>query len=402
MEKLYYTDKYCKNFRAKVMDIKNDGERYYIELDKTAFFPGGGGQFCDTGYVGKAYVSDMMEKDGKVIHITESIPEIDNDGYVDCSIEWDKRLDGMQQHLGQHVLSGCFYTLFGKNTCGFHLGREISTVDIEGSVDEEQIIKVESMANDIISDNIEVEVYTPSKDELKNTWTRRKLPDTDSEIRIVKIGELDTNACCGCHPDYTSELRMIKIKRVEKHKGNSRIEFLAGKRAVNYSLERDRVMSDVCRHLSCSEENLKGCVDNLEFRIKELSEKRKNLEDKLMVYRIKELNDKIENINGIDVISNIFIGEEIEYVSRIAKEILTSENIIILFACINEDKVNVIFSRSDIKNDINISEVLKKVMPIVDGKGGGNNKMAQGGGINSENAEKMLEKAKTIIEEMLY
>ena len=154
---------------------------------------------------------------------------------VKCSIDWNRREDGMNQHFGQHVLSGCFFKMFNANTVGFHLGREVSTVDIEGILDEETIRKAEAYANDIIQANIPLEILTPTRKELKKIGLRRDLPKTDEQIRVVKIGELDINACCGVHPKSTLDLRMIKIKRFEKCRNATRIEYLAGKRAIDYS-----------------------------------------------------------------------------------------------------------------------------------------------------------------------
>lgn len=147
------------------------------------------------GYIENHKVIDVFEKDGLIYNVTETKPiKIHK---VKCKIDWNRRLDGMQQHLGQHVLSGCFFTLFNANTVSVHVGKEISTVDIQGFLDEESIRKAEKMANEIIQENIEVEFLTPSKKELKKLKLRRDLPNTDEQIRIVKIGDLDINACCG-------------------------------------------------------------------------------------------------------------------------------------------------------------------------------------------------------------
>ena len=122
----------------------------------------------------------------------------------------------MQQHLGQHVLSGCFYKLFNANTFAIHLGNDISTVDIEGTLTEEQIRKAESYANEVINEGLTVEFLIPTKKELKSFTLRRALPNTKEDISVVKIGDLDINACCGVHPRNTRDLRMIKIKKNEK------------------------------------------------------------------------------------------------------------------------------------------------------------------------------------------
>ena len=194
MEKIYYIDQYIKEFTAEIEEILEIDNKYHVLLNKTAFFPGGGGQFCDLGKIDVHNVIDVYEKEGKVYHVLEKKPiKIHK---VKCEIDWERREDGMHQHFGQHVLSGSFFKLLNANTVSFHLGKETSTVDIQGILDENQIREVEYYANKMINKNIKVETLIPSKKDLKKIWIRRDLPNTSEEIRIVRIGELDSNACC--------------------------------------------------------------------------------------------------------------------------------------------------------------------------------------------------------------
>ncbi|WP_330369391.1 alanine--tRNA ligase-related protein [Metaclostridioides mangenotii] len=153
-QKLYYEDQYQKSFTAEILDIKEVDGKFHVLLDKTAFFPGGGGQFGDTGKIEKHIVLDVYDVEGKIYHVVEEKPIKLHK--VKCSIDWDKREDGMQQHFGQHVLSGSFYKLLNANTVSFHLGSDMSTVDIEGYLNEEDIRKVESFANEKIKENLKV------------------------------------------------------------------------------------------------------------------------------------------------------------------------------------------------------------------------------------------------------
>ena len=198
MRKIYYEDQYKKEFVAEVESIEEIHGKYHVRLNETAFFPGGGGQQSDLGFIENIPVIDVYEKSGEVYHVLDK--KLIKIHRVRCSIDWARRLDGMQHHLGQHVLSGCFYQLFNANTVSVHVGKEIATVDIQGILTEEQIRQAEIKANDCIRENIKVEMLTPTKSELKKIKVRRDLPNTDEEIRIVKIGDLDINACCGVHP----------------------------------------------------------------------------------------------------------------------------------------------------------------------------------------------------------
>lgn len=398
MEKIYYTDQYIKEFRAEIEDILEIDNKYHVLLNKTAFFPGGGGQFCDLGMIDVHKVIDVYEKEGKVYHILEKKPR--NIHKVKCKIDWERREDGMHQHFGQHVLSGSFFKILNTNTVSFHLGKETSTVDIQGILDEEQIRKVEYYANEMISKNIEVETLIPSKKDLKKIWIRRDLPDTSEEIRIVRIGELDSNACCGVHPKSTLDLKMIKIKRWEKNKGNTRIEFLAGKRAIDYSLRRDRYLTDICKYLSCSDEEAIKGINNLNDKLEMIMDNNKRLEDEVIRY---EINDIIENsikLNDICIVKKIYDNKNIKYILKIASKLSDYNNIVALLGIKNEDKVNLIFTCSKNLEYINISNILKDVIILVDGKGGGNNFLAQGGGKNNGNLESSIDYALSIIEKI--
>ncbi|WP_195938886.1 alanyl-tRNA editing protein [Romboutsia sp. 1001713B170131_170501_G6] len=391
MEKLYYTNQYIKEFVAEIEEILEVDGKYHILLDKTAFFPGGGGQFCDLGKIDVHDVLDVYEKDNKVYHVVEKKPiKIHK---VKCFIDWERREDGMHQHFAQHILSGCFYTLFKKNTTAFHLGSEISTVDIKGPLTTDEIREVERMANDIISENIEVETLIPSKKDLKKVWIRRDLPDTSEEIRIVKIGDLDSNACCGVHPRSTLDVRMIKIRRWEKNKDSIRIEFLAGKRAINNSLKRDIYLTDICRYLSSTEEEAINGVKKLHDKLEDALYEKRKIEDVVVNFEIKEMINNSYKVKDISIIKKIYIDKDIKYISKIASKITGSENTISLIGVKNNDRVNLVFASSKNINDVSMNNILRDTMTLLDGRGGGSTFLAQGGGKNNGNLEVAIDYA---------
>lgn len=391
MEKLYYTNQYIKEFVAEIEEILEVNGKYHIVLDKTAFFPGGGGQFCDLGKIDVHDVLDVYEKDNKVYHVVEKKPiKIHK---VKCFIDWERREDGMHQHFAQHILSGCFYTLFKKNTTAFHLGSEISTVDIKGPLTTDEIREVERMANDIISENIEVETLIPSKKDLKKIWIRRDLPDTSEEIRIVKIGDLDSNACCGVHPKSTLDVRMIKIRRWEKNKDSIRIEFLAGKRAINSSLKRDIYLTDICRYLSSTEEEAINSVKKLHDKLEDALYEKRKIEDAIVNFEIKEMINNSDKVNDISIIKKIYIDKDIKYISKIASKITESENVISLVGVKNDGRVNLVFASSKNINTISMNNILRDTMTLLDGRGGGSTFLAQGGGKNNGNLEVAIDYA---------
>ncbi len=391
MQKLYYEDQYIKEFTAEIVDIKEVDGKFHVVLDKTAFFPGGGGQHGDLGFIDNHSVIDVYEEGGLVYHITEKKPiKIHR---VKCSIDWNRRLDGMQQHLGQHVLSGCFFTLFNANTVSVHVGKDISTVDIQGYLDEESIRIAERKANEVIQNNIIVEFLTPNKKELKKLAIRRDLPNTDEQIRIVKIGDLDINACCGVHPKSTLDLQVIKIKKWEKHKGATRIEYLAGKRAVDDYFNKDNFSRKICRFLNCGEQDAINTISNLTKQLKEVIDDNRKIKVELGEYEIKEMLENGEKIGGISVIKKIYDGGDIKHISKIGEKLVAGGDAIALFAIKFEDKTNLIFNCSKNIKVISMGDLLKDAISLIDGRGGGSQFSAQGGGKSNNNLEAAIDYA---------
>lgn len=376
MDRLFYKNQYLKEFDAKVIEVKEFENKYHIVLDRTAFFPGGGGQQCDLGHIDFKEVLDVYEKNKKIYHVVTEVIKVGS--IVKCKIDWDRREDGMHQHLGQHVLSGCFFKLFNANTVSIHLGKEISTVDIIGQLDEEEVRKAEILANEVIRKGLGVNFLVPSKEELKTMNLRRDLPNTEEDIRVVEIEDLDINACCGVHPSKTSDLRMIKIKRFEKNKGNTRIEFLAGKRAIDDSLNKDKVIRDICNYLSSNEDEALNGIRNLRASLEEIKIEKKKLEEELLEYEANSLLVEIDINNKSRIINKIFIDKSVEYASKLANKLSEKDNVICLFAIKNKDKANIVLSSSKSIENINMGQIFKEFANIINGKGGGSKTLAQG------------------------
>lgn len=380
MNKLFYEDQYIREFTADVTDIKEKDGDYHVTLDKTAFFPGGGGQFCDLGTIDNIEVIDVYEEDEIIYHVTkEKLIKING---LKCSINWKRRQDGMHQHLAQHVLSGCFFKLFNANTVSFHLGHDVSTVDIKGPLDENQIRIALQYANKVIAENIEVRCFVPQESDLTELNLRRALPKTNMEIRVVKIGDLDINACCGVHPKYTQELRMIKINSCEKHKEATRIEFLSGNRAIEDSLKNHELLTEICRYLSSNEVDALKCIQNLKEQLKSSLEENKKINHELACYEIKALMETAENIDNYLVIKHIYENGNVKYVSKLATKLTENDNTIALMAVTNGEMATLIFAASKNIKGISMKDLLKNTLPLIDGSGGGSVFLAQGAGKN--------------------
>ena len=223
-EKLYDKDSHLKEFSATVLSCEKSGENYSVILDKTAFFPEGGGQESDRGDIGEAAVLDVRIVSGEIIHCTDRPLNIGEE-YA-CTLNWDRRFRNMQNHSGEHIVSGIVHRLYGLNNVGFHLGAEM-TVDFDGAISREQLLEVERLANKAVFQNVPIRAYYPDEKELKALDYRSKLELTEN-VRIVDIKGYDLCACCAPHVKKTGEIGLIKILDSFKNKGGERIFIKCG------------------------------------------------------------------------------------------------------------------------------------------------------------------------------
>ena len=250
-EKLYDADSYLTEFECKVVSLYNDDNYIYIETDRTAFFPEGGGQTCDVGYLGDVYVENVQEIDGKILHFVknsvENAEKLKNKDVLCGKVDFKKRFSDMQQHSGEHIVSGIVNSLYGYNNVGFHLGSEIVTLDFYGELNEEDICKVEDLVNKAIWDDLEIKVHFPSDEELKAMTYRSKI-EIEGQVRIVEIPGVDMCACCAPHVKRTGEIGIVRVVNFERYKGGTRVSILCGERALldlRHKLKQNRLVSNL-------------------------------------------------------------------------------------------------------------------------------------------------------------
>ena len=230
-KKLYYEDCHLRQFTATVTACEKTENGWYISLDQTAFYPEGGGQACDLGALDDATVLDVQEQGETVVHLCDKALRVGQS--VTGTIDWDRRFDLMQQHTGEHLLSGLIHRRFGYHNSGFHVGAQVMEVDFDGPIPADALWELESQANALVWANLPVNCYYPSQQELPNVQyrTKRELP---WPVRIVDIPGADTCACCGVHVKYTGEVGLIKILSCVKFHGGVRLEMVCGNRAYRY------------------------------------------------------------------------------------------------------------------------------------------------------------------------
>ena len=229
---------------------------------------------------------------------------------------------------------------------------------------------------------------------------RRDLATDDNSIRVVQIEDLDINACCGVHPSNTLELQMIKIKGCLPHKGNTRIEFLAGDRAVSYSLVRDNILSEICKKLNTADNEAINRINNLNNDYAEVLEEKKKLKNELSKYEVQNLIDSAEKSNDFIIINKIYENEDMKYLNKLAGSLTEEDNRVVLFAVKGKDKANLLFAVSKNLKEKNMGALVKDTLALIDGRGGGSPLIAQGGGKNVANLEKAMEYALKKVKEI--
>ena len=227
-EKLYYIDSYMFNCSANVLECIEKNGHFETRLDHTVFFPEGGGQPGDSGYIGEVYVFDTHEKNGEIWHYTNEPIQI---GSYECQIDTNVRLSRMQCHSGEHIVSGLIHNIFGYENVGFHLSDNDVTIDISGSLSEEDIRKIELLANEAVAKDFEVKTWFPSKEEAAVIPYRSKL-DIEENLRLVEYEGYDICACCAPHVKRSGQIGVIKLLDFANYKGGVRIHMLCGIRAL--------------------------------------------------------------------------------------------------------------------------------------------------------------------------
>ena len=287
-KKLYYEDVYKKEFTAKVLECRQGKKGYEVILDQTAFYPEGGGQPGDTGSLGEAAVTDVHEKNGELIHCTDRALEPGTE--VQGQINWARRFDLMQQHSGEHIVSGLVHEAFGYDTVGFHMGSDVITIDFSGMLDEAQMAEIEAKANQIIWENQEVEIFYPSEEELKELEYRSK-KELSGWVRIVRFPGADTCACCGTHVTRTGEIGMVKLLSVVKFREGVRMEMISGRRVLDYLNMVNEQNRQISVKLSAKMDKTAQAVARLQDENFALKGRVHSLEENFIVNEAAKWND---------------------------------------------------------------------------------------------------------------
>ncbi len=285
-QKLYYEDAHQAQFSAVVLSCEKQGSLYEIVLDKTAFYPEGGGQPGDTGLLGGVRVTDTQERGDEIIHLCDAPLALGR--CVDGCIDWMRRFDFMQQHSGEHIVSGIINRLFGYDNVGFHMGADCITIDFNGMLDADQLAEVEREANEKIWQNVPIEILWPDEKELPHIGYRSKKELTGA-VRIVRIDGADVCACCGTHVKMTGEIGIIKLLSVQKFHEGARIEMLCGRKAYAYLSEVAEQNKKISGMLSAPAQKTAQAAERVMGELAQTKNRAAMLERRLVSERVEKM-----------------------------------------------------------------------------------------------------------------
>lgn len=363
-EKLFYEDAYQTNFDATVTSCENKGDKWLVVLDKTCFYPEGGGQPTDTGTIGDADVIEVHDKEGEIVHTVDR--ELKPGTAVIGRINWSRRFDHMQQHSGEHIVSGMLCKAFNCNNIGFHMGTGIIQIDYDADISWQEILDVEKRANKYIWENHKINILWPDKAELAHLEYRSKKELTGA-VRITEWPGADICACCGTHVVTSGEVGLVKMLSVQKIKEGVRIELVCGKRAFDYLAEVWDQNQEISRSLSAKPKETAEAVTKLKQENFRLHGDKIAMESKIIAYIAEEYRGQDNPVVFTEEVSGDGVRKLCDLLSEGAYG-----RCCVFAGKDGEYKYAVIHKGEDIKDFIN------SMNAALNGRGGGKNGFAMG------------------------
>ncbi len=395
-ERLYYHDAYLTEFEASVVERGRIGDAPAVVLDRTAFYPEGGGQPADRGTLNDVAVVDVRTVDGRVWHVLEADLSAD---HVHGLIDWARRWDHMQQHTGQHILSQAFIRVADAATVGFHLGAEASTIDLNRiDLDAATLDAVEREANRIVLENRPVRVSLVSPKELA-TLPLRRPPKVEKDVRIVEIERFDWSACGGTHVRATGEVGPIKIIKTERRGEETRVTFLCGLRALADYARKHALVHRLVSRFTCAEGEIEEAIDRLEEEGREARRALREAEGILADYEARALREAAPAVGEVRVVARVYRDRPPAWVRSVAQVLRDHPRTVALLAW-GGDRPQLIFARSqDVSADMRAA--LNAACQVCGGRGGGRPDWAQGGGGDAGRLDEALEAATAVLRDQL-
>lgn len=366
-ERLYYHDCYLREFPARVVESLDEGRR--VVLDRTAFYPSSGGQPFDVGTLGGAAVIDVFDEGERLIHVVDApLPA----GEVTGEVDWARRYDHMQQHTGQHLLSAVFEELFGIKTVSFHMGAEVSTIDVEAdSLKPAQLERVEERCAELVAEARPVLI---TFEESGGDLGLRKASERAGTLRIVAIEGIDRSACGGTHVRSTAEIGAILTRKLEKIRGTTRVEFVCGKRALRAARTDFRTLVELARITSATFEDMPAMVTAQIEKGKSLEKTAMRLSSELAKREGAELH--AATAPGADGIRRVTHRGPIDDATRARAQAFIAGGKAV-FLAVSQDPASVLLAASN-DSGVHAGNRVKEAVSAAGGRGGGNQNVAQG------------------------
>jgi alanyl-tRNA synthetase len=409
-ERLYRDDPYLLEFDAVVVARRRYGERPAVVLDRTAFYAESGGQPWDIGTLGGASVVAVIEEDGAILHVLDA--EVADDR-VHGRVDGPRRLDHMQQHHGQHLLSRALVEVASARTLSFHLGAEEVTIDLDRHVSEDERGRAEARANEIVwqARPVSVQEVTrkeaesllageigrlhggPALDDRAQSRSTRALEDAGDRIRLIEVQGFDLQACGGTHPRTTAEVGVVLVVGHERYKGGSRIRFVCGHRALAAMHRRQRVLDEVGAAFSSGLEGLPEAARRTLEQLRESERRGRDLLDRAMEGEARRLLAEVEGPPV--VVAHAYDGWPAADLRVLAGHLLALAPCVALLGS-RADKAHLVFAQSEgLPHDV--PALLREALTLVGGRGGGRGNLAQGGGDRLEGLDDALAKAEQTV-----
>lgn len=377
--KLFENNSLLKECTATVTACTEKEGRYLVELDQTVFFPEGGGQLSDKGKIADVIVSHVSEKDGHIYHECDKPLEVGAE--VKAVLDWRVRLDRMQQHLGEHLLSYACWKLFKANNIGFHMNEDDVFIDLDKELTEAELLKAELYTNEIIWENRPVHIsYMDSTEAVKLKDKMRKFNSKlTGTLRIVSVEDADICTCCGTHPPFTGMLGSVKVIRHEKHKGGCRVEFVCGGRALADADKKNSTLLTVAQGLSVKPEQVPDALAKLKADLLAQLDDVKSKLLKIEEAQLQELYDNAPtNAAGTKILAVPLDGHDAKDIKVFLPKATALEHTICLLVAAKPERISYAAALgAATEGDCRV--LIKLLNEAFGGRGGGKSDCAQGG-----------------------
>ena len=395
-QRLYLIDSHLFENQCTVLSCVPTKEGYDVIVDSTVFFPNKGGQPCDTGVLGGVRVTDVREAGEELVLRTDAPLPVG--ATVTGRIDEGRRLDIMEQHTGEHVLSWCAYKLFDAVNGGFHCALTYATLDLDKPLTPEQVTEMETMANDLARKNLPVTaaVYD-SEEDLKGVPLRKHAEGLIAPIRVVSIQDADSCTCCAPHVHSTGEIGAIKIVSAAAYKGGMRMTFLCGGRALRQFQKLQAAVDAIARRFSTAGEEVLSAVEKQEAELKEVKKEKAALTARLEEYLTTELKAQAEDVKGKKLLVRLTETDP-KRLRPLALSTLPEKGLTLLLAEKN-GQLSYVLCANGLKLDM--GELIPAVNLALGGRGGGRGTLAQGSAPTPSGLPETVEQLRTYLRQRL-